>query len=176
MTNDGRKLALDTRGMVLTTFQAVYTKLMNTWNVLPATYREKVTTTITAELHKHVIDAKPVNGTLSVLDDTSPEEIDADMMSALIAEPLPVVPLYQQMQIPLAVNEKLIDAEAGIIPDDATIGKDTGDVSFNGYGTDEIREGTEDEDVGEDEESGDTGQDEESGAAGQYGSGDESDT
>jgi len=30
MTNDGRKLALDTWGTVLTTFQAVYTKLMNT--------------------------------------------------------------------------------------------------------------------------------------------------
>jgi len=50
-------------------------------------------------------------------------------------------------------------------------------VSFNGYGTDEIREGTEDEDdVGEDEESGDTGQDEESGDVGQDGSVDESDT
>jgi len=162
--------------MVLTKFQAVYTKLMNTWNALPAAYREKVTTTITAELRKHVIDAKPANGTLPVLDDTSPEEIDADMMSALIAEPLPVVPPYQQMQIPLAVNEKLIDAEDGIIPDDATIGEDTGDVSFNGYGTDEIREGTEGEDVGEDEESGDAGQDEESGDAGQDETGDESDT
>jgi len=177
MTNDGRKLALDTQGMMPTTFQVVYTKLMNTWNALPATYREKVTTTITAELCKHVINAKPATGTLPVLDDTSPEEIDADMMSALIAEPLPVVPPYQQMQIPLAVNEKLIDTEDGIIPDDATIGDDTGDVSFNGYGTDEIREGTEDEDdVGEDEESGDAGQDEESGDVGQDGSVDESDT
>ena len=176
MTNDGRKLALDTRGMVLTTFQAVYTKLMNTWNALPAAYRDKVTKTITAELRKHVIDAKPANRTLPVLDDKSPKEIDADMMSALIAEPLPVVPLYQQMQITLAVNEKLINAEDGIIPDNATIGEDTGDVSFNGYGTDEIREGTEDEDVGEDAESGDAGQDEESGDAGQDGSGDESDT
>jgi len=98
-----------------------------------------------------------------VLDDTSPEEIEADMMSALIVEPLPVVPPYQQMQIPLAVNEKLIDAEDGIIPDDANIGEDTGDVMFNGYGTDDIREGTEGEDVGEDEETGDAGQDEESG-------------
>jgi len=98
-----------------------------------------------------------------VLDDTSPKEIEADMMSALIVEPLPVVPPYQQMQIPLAVNEKLIDAEDGIIPDDANIGEDTGDVMFNGYGTDDIREGTEGEDVGEDEETGDAGQDEESG-------------
>jgi len=157
MTNDGRKLALDTRGTVLTTFQAVYTKLMNTRNELPAAYREKVTTTITAELRKHVINAKPTIGTLPVLDDTSPEEIDADMMSALIVEPLPVVPPYQQMQIPLAVNEKLIDAEDGIIPDDANIGEDTGDVTFDGYGTDEIREGTEGEDMGEDEETGDAG-------------------
>jgi len=163
MTNDGRKLALDTWGTVLTTFQAVYTKLMNTWNELPAVYREKVTTTITAELCKHVINAKPTIGTLPVLDDTSPEEIDADMMSALIADPLPVVPPYQQMQIPLAVNEKLIDAEDGIIPDDTNIGEDTGDLMFNGYGTDEIREGTEGEDAGEDEETGDMGQDEESG-------------
>jgi len=176
MTNDGRKLALDTWGMVLTTFQAVYTKLMNTLNTLPAAYREKVTTTITAELCKHIIDVKPVNGTLPVLDDMSREEIDADMMSALITEPLLVVPPYQQMQIPLAVNKNLIDAKDGIIPDDVTIGEDTGDVSFNGYGTDEIRAGTEDEDVGEDEESGDAGQDEESGDAGQDGSGDESDT
>jgi len=134
MTNDGCKLALDTWGILLTTFQAVYTKLMNTWNALPAAYREKVTTTITAELCKQVIDTKPTNGTLQVLDDTSPEEIDADMMSPLLAEPLPVVPPYQQMQIPLAVNEKLIDTEDVIIPDDATIGEDTGDVLFNGYG------------------------------------------
>jgi len=98
-----------------------------------------------------------------VLDDTSPEEIDADMMSALIAEPLPVVPPYQQMQILLAVNEKLIDTEDGIIPDDANIGEDTGDVTFDSYGTDDIREGMEGEDVGEDEETGDAGQDEESG-------------
>jgi len=166
MTNDGRKLALDTQGMVLIIFQAVYTKLMDTWNALSAAYQEKVTTTNTAELCKHIIDAKPTNITLPVLDDTSPEEIDADIKSPLIAKPLPVVPPYQQMQIPLAVNKNLIDAKDGIIPDDATIREDTGDVSFNGYGTDEIREGTEDEDVGEDEESGDTGKDEESGDAG----------
>ena len=104
MTNDGRKYALDTRGTVLTTFQAVYTKLMNMWNELPAAYREKVTTMITVELHKHVIGAKPTIGTLLVLDDMFPEEIDDDMMSALIAEPLPVVPPYQHMQIALAVN------------------------------------------------------------------------
>jgi len=176
MTNDGSKLALDTRGTVLTTFQAVYTKLMNTWNALPPAYRDKVVTTITAELRKHLIDAKPMNGTLPVVDDTSPEEIDAGMMSALIAEPKPVMPPYQQVQIPLAVNEKLIDTEDGIIPDDATR-EDTGGVSFNGYDTDEIREGTEGVDVGEDEESGDTGQDEESGDAGQdEESGVESDT
>jgi len=176
MTNEGCKLALDTRGMVLTTFQAVYTKLMNSWNALPAAYREEVTTTITAELRKHVIDTKPVNGTLPMLDDTSPEEIDTDMMLALITELLPVVSPSQQMHIPLAVNEKLIDAKDGIIPADTTIGEDTGDVSFKGYGSDEIREGTEDEDVGEDEESGGVGQDEESGDTGQDGSGDESDT
>ena len=112
-----------------------------------------------------------------MLDDTSPEEIEADMMSALIVEPLPVVPPYQQMQIPLAVNEKLIDAEDGIIPDDANIGEDTADVTLDGYGSNEIREGTEGEDVGEDEESGDAGQDEESGDAGQdEESGGESDT
>jgi hypothetical protein len=171
VANDGSKLALDTWGTVLTTFQAVYTKLMNTWNALPAEYRDKVITTITAELRRHIIGAKPINGTLLVID-TSPEEIDADMMSALIAEPLPVVPPYQQMQIPLAVNEGLIDTEDGIIPDDAT-GEDAADVSVNGHNTDEIREGTEDEDVGEDEdvrkdeEPGDAGQEEEFGGAGQ---------
>jgi hypothetical protein len=177
VANDGSKLALDTWRTVLTTFQAVYTKLMNTWNALPAEYRDKVITTITAELRKHLIGAKPMNGTLPVFD-MSPEEIDADMMSALIAEPLPVVPRYQQMQIPLAVNEGLIDAEDGIIPDDAT-GDDAGDMSFNGYNTDEIREGTEDGDVGEDEDVGeyeDVGEDEEPGDAGQdEGSGDASD-
>jgi len=57
----------------------------------------------------------------------------------------------------------LIDAENGIIPDDANIGEDTGDITFDGYGTDEISEGTEGEDAREDEETGDTGQDEESG-------------
>jgi len=102
-----------------------------------------VTTTVTAELHKNVIDAKPTIGTLPVLDDTFPKENDADMMSALIAEPFPMVPPHLQMHIPLAVNEKLIDAEDGIIPDDANIGEDTGDVTFDGYGTDEISEGTE---------------------------------
>jgi hypothetical protein len=144
---------------------------MNTWNAFPAEYRDKVITTITAELRRDIIGAKPINGTLLVID-TSPEEIDADMMSALIAEPLPVVPPYQQMQIPLAVNEELIDTEDGIIPDDAT-GEDAADVLVNGHNTDEIREGTEDEDVGEDEdvrkdkESGDAGQEEEFGGAGQ---------
>jgi len=161
MTNDGSKLALDTRGTRLTTFQAVYTKLMNTWNALPPAYRDKVVTTITTELRKHLIDAKPMNGTPPVVDDTSPEEIDAGMMSALIAEPKPLMPAYQQVQIPLAVNEKLIDSEDGIIPDDATR-EDTGGVSFNGYDTDVIRKGMEGDDVGEDEGSGDTGQDKES--------------
>ena len=122
-----------------------------------------MTTTITAELHKHVIGTKPMIGTLPVLDDMFSEKIDADMMSAVIAEPLPVVPPYQQMQIPLAVNKKLIDAKDGIIPDDANIGEDTGGVTFNGYDTNEIREGTEGEDAGEDEETGDAGQDEKSG-------------
>jgi len=163
MTNDGHKFALDTRGTVLTTFQAVYTKLINTWNELPAAYREKVTTTITAELRKHVIGAKPMIGTLLVLDDMFAKEIDDDMMSALIAEPLPVGPPYQQMQIPLAVNGKLIDTEDGIIPNDANIGEHTGDVTFDGYGTNEIRNGTEGQDAGDDEETGDAGQDEESG-------------
>jgi len=163
MTNDGCKLALDTQGTVLTTFQAVYTKLMNTWNKLLAADQEKVTMTITVELPKNVIDTKPTIGTLSVLDDTFPEEIDTDMMSALIAEPLLVVPPYQQMQIPLAVNKKLIDAEDGIIPDDANIGEDTSDVMFNGYGTNENWEGTKGEDAGEDKETGDAEQDEESG-------------
>jgi hypothetical protein len=117
-----------------------------------------MTTTITVELHKHVIDVKPTNGILLVLDNTSPKEIDADMMLTLIMEPLPVVPPYQRMHwVPLAVNEKLIDAKNGIIPDDVTIGEDTGDLSFNGYGTNEIREGTEGEDVMKEEESGDTG-------------------
>ena len=60
----------------------------------------------------------------------------------------------------------MIDTKDGIIPNDATR-EDTGGVSFNGYDTDEIREGTEVDDVGEDKESGDTGQDEESGNAGQ---------
>jgi hypothetical protein len=93
---------------------------MNTWNALPTAYRDKVIITITAEMRKHLIDAKPVNGAPPVLVDTSPEKIDAEMMSALIAEPLPVVPPYQQMQIPLAVDENLIDTEDGINPDDAT--------------------------------------------------------
>ena len=45
-----------------------------------------------------------------------------------------------------------------IIPDDANIGEDTGDVTFDGYDTDEItREGMEGEDAGEDEETGDAG-------------------
>jgi hypothetical protein len=176
MTNDGSKLALDTRGTVLTTFQVVYTKLMNTWNALPAAYQDKVIITITAEMRKHLIDAKPVNGTPPVLDDTSAEKIDAEMMLALIAEPLPVVPPYQQMQIPLAVDKNLIDTEDGIHPDDATRA-DTSGASLGGYGSDEIREGTEGEDVVEDEESGDEGQDEESGDAEQdEESGDESDT
>jgi hypothetical protein len=118
-------------------------------------------------MRKHLIDAKPVNGTPPVLDDTSAEKIDAEMMSALIAEPLPVVPPYQQMQIPLAVDKNLIDTEDGIHPDDATRA-DTSGASLGGYGSDEIREGTEGEDVVEDEESGDAEQDEESG--------DESDT
>jgi len=96
---------------------------------------------ITMELCKYVIDAKPANRTLPVLDDTLCEEIDTDMQSALIAEPLQVVPPYQQMQIPLAVNKKLFDTEDGIIPDDTTIGQDTGDMSFNSYGTDEVWEG-----------------------------------
>jgi len=164
MTNDDSKLALDTWGTRLTTLQAVYTKLMNTWNMLPPAYRDKVVTTITAELRKHLIDAKPMNGTLPVADDTSPEEIDCCMMSALIVEPKPLMPPYQQVQIPLAVNEKLIDTKDGIIPDDATR-EDTGGVSFNGYDADEIREGMEGDDVGEDEESGDMGQDEECGDA-----------
>ena len=116
--------------------------------------------TITAELRKRLIDAKPGHATLPVLDDTSPEQIDAGMMSALIAEPLPVVPSYQQLQIPLAANEKLINAEDGIIPDDATSEEDTGRVSSNGFDSDEIREGTEPEDVGEDEEPGYVGEDE----------------
>ena len=133
-------------------------------------------TTITAELHKHLIDAKPINGTLPMVDDRSPEEINGGMMSALIAEPKPVMPPYEQVEIPLAVNEKLIDTKDGIIPDDATR-EDTGGVSFNGYDTVEIREGTEGDDVGEDKESGDTGQDEESVDGGQdEESGVESDT
>ena len=159
MRNDGRKLSLVTRGTVLTTFQAVYTKLMNTWNTLPAAYHEKVTMTITAELRKCLIDATPGHATLPVLDDKSPEKIDAGMMSALIAEPLPVVPPYQQLQIPLAVNEKLIDADDGI-PDDVTSEQDTGCGSPNGFDCDEIRERTESEDIGEDEESGDARDDE----------------
>jgi len=156
MTNDSSKLALDTRGTRLTTFQAVYTKLINTWNALPPAYRDKVVTTITAELRKHLIESKPMNGTLPVVDDLSPEKIDVGMMSALIAEPKPVMPPYQQVQIPLAVNEKLIDTKDGIIPDNTT-SEDTGGVSFNGYDTNEIRKGTESDNVGEDEESGDTG-------------------
>jgi len=92
MTNNGRKFALETWRMVLTAFQAVYTKLMNIWNELPAAYREKVTTTITAELRKHVIGAKPTIGTLPVLDATFPKEIDDDMMLAVITEPLLMVP------------------------------------------------------------------------------------
>jgi len=159
MKNDGRKLSLVTWGTVLTTLQAVYTKLMNTWNTLPAAYHEKVTMTITAELRKHLIDTKPGHATLPVLDDTSPEKIDSEMLSALIAEPLPVVPPYQQMQIPLAISEESIDAEDGIIPGDATSEEDTGRVSPNGFDSDEIREGTEPEDVGEEEESGDEGED-----------------
>jgi len=102
-------------------------------------------------------------GTLPVLDNMFPEEIDADMVSALIAEPLLVVPPYQQMQIPLAVNEKLIDAENGIFPHNANIGEDTGDVKFDSYRSNEIGEGREGEGVGEDEETGNTGQVEESG-------------
>jgi len=142
---------------VLTTLQAVYTKLMNTWNMLPVAYHEKVAMTISAELRKHLIDAKPGHTTLAVPDDTSPEIIDAGMMSALIAEPLLVVPPYQQMQIPLAVNEKLIDIEDGINPDHATSEEDTGRVSPNGFDSDEIREGTEPEAVNEEVESGDAG-------------------
>jgi len=155
MTIDGSKLALDTRGTRLTTFQAVYTKLMNTWNALPPAYRDKVVTTITVELRKYLIDAKPMNGTLPVVDNMSPEKIDGGMMSALILEPKRVMPPYQQVQIPLAVNEKLINTKYGIIPDNATR-EDTGGVSFNGYDTNEIMEGTEGDNVGEDEESGDT--------------------
>jgi len=122
-----------------------------------------VTTTITAELCKHVIGAKPTIGTLPVLDNTFPKEIDAHMMLTLIAEPLLVVPPYQQMQIPLAVYEKLFDTKDSIIPNDANIGEDTGDVIFDGYGTDEIGEGTEGEDAGEDKKTGDAGLDEKSG-------------
>ena len=159
MMNDGRKLSLVTWGTVLTTLQAVYIKLMNTWNTLPSAYREKVTMTITAELRKHLIDAKPGHATLPVLDDMSPEKIDDSMMSALVAEPLPVVPQYQQMQIPLAVNEKLIDAENGITPDDSTSGDNTGRVSPNGFDSDGIRDGTGPEDVGKEGDQGDEGGD-----------------
>jgi len=91
---------MDTQGTRLTTFQAVYTKLMNTWNTLPPAYRDKVVMTITTELHKHLIDAKPMNGTLPVGDDRSTEEIDGSMMSVLITEPKPVTPPYLQLQIP----------------------------------------------------------------------------
>jgi hypothetical protein len=176
MTNDGSKLALDTWGTVLTTFQVVYTKLMNTWNALPTAYREKVIIMITAEMRKHLIDVKPMNGTPPLLDDTSPKKIEAEMMSALIMEPLVVVAPYQQMQIPLAVDENLIDIQEGIHPNDATR-EDTSCASLGGYGSDDIRESTEGEDVVEDEESGDVGQDEESGDAEQdEESGDESDT
>jgi hypothetical protein len=108
--------------------------------------------TITAEIRKHLIDAKPGNGTPPVLDDTSAQKIDAEMMLALIVEPLTVVPPYQQMQIPLAVDKNLIDNEDGIPPDDATRA-DTSGASLSGYGSDEIREGTEGKDVVEDEES-----------------------
>jgi hypothetical protein len=167
MTNDGSKLALDTWGTVLTTFQVVYTKLMNIWNVLPAAYQDKVITTIIAEKRKYLIDAKPVNGTPPVLDDMSAEKIAAEMILALIAEPLPVVLPYQQMRIPLAVDKNLIDTVDGIHPDYATRA-DTNGTSLGGYGSDEIREGMEGEDVVEDEKSGDAEQDKESG--------DESDT
>jgi hypothetical protein len=78
-TNDSSKLALDIRGTVLTIFHVVYTKLMNTWNALPAAYQDKVIITITSEIRKHLIDAKPVNGTPPVLDDTSAEKINAEM-------------------------------------------------------------------------------------------------
>ena len=84
----GRKPAplKDTVLALLTTYEAVYDRHMNTWNHLPQEYWEVVYSSVRDDLANHVLKSKGLSVPVPVVDATARRSFNQSRMAALLAE------------------------------------------------------------------------------------------